>query len=140
MNIKLWIIIAMSTLLVENKTDEFTISFDKPNDSFTLKASAIKSTYWNVYIPDEADKNKIIPINYTISKNGVFKTILLNDVRMNEFVEFNNVNWDKINSIKLLKDKGGKIKIKRNEKEKTIRLSSNNSDFFSDNEEVTIKW
>lgn len=137
---RLWIIIAISTLLVENKADEFSISFNTPKDDFTIQASAIKSTYWNIYVPDEGDKHKLIPINYTISKDGIFKTILLNEIKMSEFVDFNNVNWDKTKTIRLLKNNAPNISIKRNEKEKTIKLVSAKSDLFADNEEVVIKW
>ncbi len=140
MNIKLWIIIAISTLLVENKTDEFSIHFQNPDDEFSIESSFIKSTYWNVYVHDEADKQKMIPINYIISKDGVFKTILLNDVMLNTFVEFDGVNWAKVNKIKLLKDGEGDIKISRNEKDSTIVLTQRRGKLFNDNEKIIIKW
>ncbi len=140
MNIKLWIIIAISTLLVENKTDEFSITFKTPSEEFTIESGAIKSTYWNAYVQDDSDKHKVVPINYTISKSGVFKTILLNDVMLNKFVQFENVNWAKINKIKLLEDGESYIRVSRDEKNKTIILSQKRGKLFDDNEQIIIKW
>ncbi len=137
---KLWIIIAVSTFLVGNKTDEFSITFKTPDDEFTIYSSSIKATYWNVYVRDDVDKKKLVPINYTVSKDGVFKTILLNDVMMNKFVQFDGVDWNKTKSINLLKAGEGKIKVTRNLKDSSIVLTQKKGEFFVDNESIIIKW
>jgi len=140
MNMKLWIIIALSTLLLENKTDEFSVTFKSETDEFSLNVSAIKSTYWNIYIPDEADKNKLIPMNYTITKEGIFRTILMNDLKMNEFIDFTNVDWEKTNKIKLLKEGAKDIRVERDEANKTIRFTQKKGKMITDKEEITVKW
>ena len=140
MNMKLWIIIAISTLLLENKTDEFSVNFKTDTDEFSLDVSAIKSTYWNIYIPDEADKNKLIPMNYTIKKDGVFRTILLDDIKMNEFIDFANVDWEKTNKVKLMKEGAKDIKIERDEENKTIRFTQKKGTFLAEKEEITVTW
>ncbi len=140
MNMKLWIIIAISTLMVENKTDEFSINFKSQTDEFTIKANAIKATYWNVYVPDEADKQKIIPINYNISKKGKFKTILFDEIKMNEFVNFNDVNWNNVNRIKLHKKGESDILVLRNDRENKIILKQKRGSMITDNEVITIQW
>ena len=140
MNMKLWIIIAISTLLLENKTDEFSVNFKTDTDEFSLDVSAIKSTSWNIYIPDEADKNKLIPMNYTIKKDGVFRTILLDDIKMNEFIDFANVDWEKTNKVKLMKEGAKDIKIERDEENKTIRFTQKKGTFLAEKEEITVTW
>lgn len=140
MNMKLWIIIALSTLLVENKTDEFSVTFKTDTDEFSLNVSSIKSTYWNIYIPDDSDKNKLIPMNYTITKDGIFRTILLDDIKMNEFINFTNVDWEKTNKVKLLKEGAKDIRIERDEENKTIRFTQKKGKMISEEEEITVKW
>ncbi len=140
MNMKLWIIIAISTLVLENKTDEFSITFKSDTDVYTLDVSAIKSTYWNIYIPDESDKNKLIPMNYTITKEGIFRTILLNDLKMNEFINFTDVDWEKTNKVKLLKKGAKDLRINRDEENKTLSFSQKKGEMITDDEEITVKW
>jgi len=137
---KLWIIIALSTLLLENKTDEFSITFKNETEEFKLDVSSIKSTYWNIYVPDEADKNKLIPINYTITKDGIFRTILMGDLKMNEFVNFNGVDWEKVTKIAPVKEGAKDILIERDDKNKTIRFIQKNGDMITDKEEITVSW
>ena len=140
MNMKLWIIIAISTLLLENKTDEFTVTFKTNNEAFSFDVSSIKSTYWNIYIPDEADKNKLIPMNYTITKDGIFRTILMNDIKMNEFINFTNVDWGKTDKVKMLKEGAKDLKIERDDENKTIRFKQKKGKMIGDGEEITVKW
>lgn len=140
MNMKLWIIIAISTLLLENKTDEFTITFKSEAETFSFDVSEMKSTYWNIYIPDEADKNKLIPMNYTITKDGVFRTILMNDIKMNEIIDFANMDWEKADKIKLLKDGAKDIKIERDEKNKVLKFKQKKGKLIGENEEISVKW
>ncbi|MDF1548744.1 MAG: hypothetical protein P1P88_13050 [Bacteroidales bacterium] len=140
MNMKLWIIIALSTLLLENKTDKFTITFKSDNEEFKLDVSAIKSTYWNIYIPDEADKNKLIPLNYMMSKEGVFRTILMGELKMNEFINFNGVDWDKTNKVGMLQEGAKDINIERLDDKKMIRFSQKNGKLIGDKEEITVTW
>ncbi|NJO91541.1 MAG: hypothetical protein HC831_23205 [Chloroflexia bacterium] len=137
---KLWIIIAISTLMLENKTDEFTVTFKTNTETFSFDVSAIKSTYWNIYIPDEADKNKLIPMNYTISKDGIFRTILFNDIKMNEFINFTDVDWEKTDKVKLLKEDAKDIKIERDDENKTIRFKQKKGKMIPEEEEITVKW
>ena len=140
MNMKLWIIIALSTLLLENKTDEFSINFKTDTEEFVFEVSAIKSTYWNIYIPDEADKNKLIPLNYTINKEGVFKTILMGEIKMQEIIDFTGVDWNKVSKVKLLKEGSKDIQIERFDDKKMIRFSQKKGDLIPENEEVTVSW
>jgi hypothetical protein len=140
MNMKLWIIIAISTLMLENKTDEFTVTFKTNTETFSFDVSAIKSTYWNIYIPDEADKNKLIPMNYTITKDGIFRTILLNDIKMNEIINFTDVDWEKTDKVKLLKEDAKDIKIERDEENKTLIFKQKKGKMIPEGEEVTVKW
>jgi hypothetical protein len=140
MNMKLWIIIAISTLMLENKTDEFTVTFKTNTETFSFDVSAIKSTYWNIYIPDEADKNKLIPMNYTIKKDGIFRTILFNDIKMNELINFADVDWEKTDKIKLLKDGAKDIKVERDEENKTLKFKQKKGKLIADGEEITVKW
>lgn len=140
MNMKLWIIIALSTLLLENKTDKFTITFKSDNEEFKLDVSAIKSTYWNIYIPDEADKNKLIPLNYMMSKEGVFRTILMGELKMNEFINFNGVDWDKTNKVGMLQEGAKDINIERLDDKKMILFSQKNGKLIGDKEEITVTW
>ncbi len=140
MNMKLWIIIAISTLMLENKTDEFTVTFKTNTETFSFDVSAVKSTYWNIYIPDEADKNKLIPMNYTITKDGIFRTILFNDIKMNEIIDFTDVDWENTDKVKLLKEDAKDIKIERDEENKTLRFKQKKGKMIPEGEEVTVKW
>lgn len=137
---KLWIIIALSTLILENKTDEFTITFKTDTDEFSVEVNSMKSTFWNLYIPDESDKNKLIPINYKIDKDGLFKTVLLGDIKMNEFINFSGVDWDKADKVKLQKEGATDINIIRDEDKKTLQFSQKDGGLIANKEEIIVTW
>ncbi len=142
MDITLWIIISLVTNLSGDYSKDFTLTVETESKEIQFDIFKMYGNSWTVIFPKKDEKDRDIPINYKIEDETIFNFFLLEEkIDLNKFIDAENIDWKKVEKIKLLKeltDKGeNTIIIERNDKGFSM---SQKEGFLKKYDKITVQW
>lgn len=137
----IWLIIALSTQLLNGHTSEYTLRMIGPNEKSEVEIFRLEGEIWNMNIKGSDGLTR--PLNFRLNENTEFHTLLDNTaIKVADFFEIEDINWRMVEKINFKNSpKEGPLIIKRDLNQGQITIFQEKGHFLQPFQgKIEVSW